>query len=528
MANERGLTLIEVIIAVFVLAVAVLALASVAVTSLASVRISRDRDQATSAASAALEAARTLAYENLAMNDADSPPATFSHDGSTSEPTIVTSDGAVSPFQCAPADPSSCWFSYAPYAERHTVSTYVTWFDDPTLPGNRDGKRVTTVVSWEDPGAEPTRELRQSTIVAESRRGLGQPDFTISDPNQSLIVPEDADACFRHLLNNFGPDDGFEFTVEERTAVNSLSIRVTNNSDNKSWNTRGWLGPPPTPSDEVKAWRDGAAEPTSTQMRLGESTDPEWLGSPLQVAKDDTAELIFCYRPVDDINGPKTHTFNVRVRSKFAAIVDPSTPGQSLSHTITIDNTSVGAFLTENFEIDPEVTSPPDRLLPDYDGDGIPGLGLNKPAVTGEDGEISTPWTTTKLTGASMSGATLVLHTSWKDAIEFGSTQQKDISVRVRLCVDKPTGDGGADSCLDTADPSQYTASVTTTHSYSHSTAGWSRREIALSFPEGQITVPDGEHMRLQVTCMSPTSDKGVDCHFAYDTADLGSRLVFE
>lgn len=536
--DEAGLTLLEVIIAVFVLSVAVMALAGVAITSLASVRISRDRDLASSAASAVLEAARAVDFEQLAMNDADSPPATFSHDGSTSEPTVVASDGAITPFACTPADPSACWFEYGPYAGRHSVTTYVTWFDDPTVEGTKNGRRVTAVVTWDDPGVESTRTVRQSTVVAEARRGLGQPDFTISNPDQSTVVPEDTDACFRHLLTNFGADDHFQFTIRDgdgvkRGVVGEFAVQATNTSDSKSWNARSWLGP--AAYQAAGDWRDtrndGVTDEQMQESETGSGTDPsnEWLGNvDVLVAKDTTAELEICYTPESDINGPKTHTFEALIRSEFAASLNSAIEGQTLQHTITVDDTAVGWYLTEDRDLVLEV--PPDRLLPDYDADGIPGLGLTKPAVKDTDGEAAT-WASTRPDGDKIGAMTLVLFTSWDEAIEFGSTQSKDISYRVRVCVDRPTEDGGAESCLDTTegtDSDKYTASVTETETYTHSSAGWVEGNITLSFPEGTVTVPGGEHVRIKLTCLSPTSDKGEDCHFAYHTQTLDSRLVVQ
>jgi type II secretory pathway pseudopilin PulG len=65
--DEDGLGLIEVMVATFILGVALLALASVGTTSLVSLRVTRDREQATNAASAAIEAARSRDFSGLAL-----------------------------------------------------------------------------------------------------------------------------------------------------------------------------------------------------------------------------------------------------------------------------------------------------------------------------------------------------------------------------------------------------------------------------------------------------------------------------
>ena len=166
--DDAGLSLVEIIIAAFVLTVAILGLASAAISALRGLSDAQMRQEATSLAAESLEVARSYDFEDLAVRDGDTnvpgSGATFdplegSHDdidpGSSGEDMLIDSDGAVR------------WETDAPHYEegRFALRTYVT------DPADHDGVvRVTALVEYRVPGG--AREVRFSTFIADAERGV--------------------------------------------------------------------------------------------------------------------------------------------------------------------------------------------------------------------------------------------------------------------------------------------------------------------------------------------------------------------
>jgi Tfp pilus assembly protein PilV len=158
LADESGITLVEVMVAIFLLATAMMAMAQVATSGLLSLRDSTDRTTAISLATQSLEAARQVPWEELQVRTADhsgrcgtlvaiDEPATFS------ESVVCHSGGAirgVRPF----------WGTDGKYELR----TFVT-----AIPNFPNARRVTTVVEWSH--GTTTRSTRSSTVIAQVARG---------------------------------------------------------------------------------------------------------------------------------------------------------------------------------------------------------------------------------------------------------------------------------------------------------------------------------------------------------------------
>lgn len=187
--DESGVSLVEALVAVLILAIALLALAATAANSTTSLRLSRDRQQATQMASAALEEVRARSYDALVLQDVASLPSTFSYDGVVAAEAVVAD--ASGPVLHERTD------------GRFTTTTWVTWANsEQTL------KRVTVTASWRDRGV---REVTESTLVARAQRGLPAPNFLVTPDLQTEQLVSGAPVCFVHNLLNLGERDSYSF-----------------------------------------------------------------------------------------------------------------------------------------------------------------------------------------------------------------------------------------------------------------------------------------------------------------------------
>lgn len=565
--DDTGMTLIELMIAMFVLAVAVMAIAATAATSLQSVRVARDRDLATSAASAALEAARAIPFEELGLNDdniftGDSliTSGEFAHDGSSFEALVITNAG-IEPYICDPTTATGgCWFEYDTFGDRHHVATYVTWYDDPSVTGTRNGKRVTVIAEWTDEGT--TRTVRQSTIVAESTRGVGIPDFFVTPTDRSSDVAQGQAICFNHLLENFGVEDSYDLWFSKPSGasadparVDTQTIRITyqGSSEQKGWLAHAWMGDDAHAQAESwkDAWNNAADDskpaPSADYMREKDADKP--LEGPIEsggalgsVPKDASTELAICYKPSS--SNPSTvgdvAVLTPLVRSQFwtTLVGSPETSPAGddgvidLEHTLTTVAQTQAIYLDDDDEgeTDPDGgvgatpfsyddVVPPTRTLPDFGDDfdsDVPGYGLRKPSNNdGINGDIAVWEDVQEVEGVTFRTATVRIWTSWRDAILFGSTQQQDLALRTRLCVSDGSG-----NCIKDGDGNPIVAVGDV--AYTHDTAGWVLQEITAAFSTDQ-TVAGG--LKLEIECRSGTRERDQNCHLAFDTATFPARI---
>lgn len=155
--DEAGVSLIEVLVAVFLLATAFTALAQVAVTGLWSLRGTADRTTAIGLATQAVEAGRSVPWDQLTLDEnefsafcGDLVPI---DDAGDIEEVIVCGAGGIT-------DALPFWGPDGGYE----LETYVT-----SIPGFGNARRITAIVSWEDRGRE--RTVRTSNVVAQVDRG---------------------------------------------------------------------------------------------------------------------------------------------------------------------------------------------------------------------------------------------------------------------------------------------------------------------------------------------------------------------
>lgn len=336
--SEEGLSLIELMIAGFVLSVAVLALASVASTSLISVRDARERDRSTAATSSALEAIRALEFDEIALRAdgqwTDDDLVSLSgddwlldHDGDGQHTEVIwaTTDGAIDPYRCD-ADTPDCWFD-VPADSSATVRVFVSWYPDAT---ERDAKRITVVTSWDDPSFSGPRTVRMSTVVAPASRGIPVPAFEVRPPSVSTAVDEawveDAVAagdeeCLEHTLTNFGAIDRYDLEPGAEWSPRNPTSEGTFQSE--SWIFRAFFVP------------EGEEVGEDWLMRSPEATAP--LRSPASLDTGEAAKLHLCYEPRPDgasstqPAGGDVFTFTPTFHSAF----DPNV-SHEVANTITV------------------------------------------------------------------------------------------------------------------------------------------------------------------------------------------------
>lgn len=209
--DADGFTLVEVVVALFVLGVIFTALAAAAMGSLRASLAARVEQQGIDFATEALERARSMEYGSLAMvaDDLSADPFITSCGSDkcidpgfgSDEVLIVSASGAVSPH----VEQVSTTLSNNIEIE---VATYVT------DPGDTDAayKRVTVVASWDLAGQARSRTV--SGLVTETTRGLPIPVFKLIPLGQtSASVNAGADAAFGFELSNQGAPDRWNLAI---------------------------------------------------------------------------------------------------------------------------------------------------------------------------------------------------------------------------------------------------------------------------------------------------------------------------
>jgi Tfp pilus assembly protein PilV len=151
--------MIEAMVAGMVLAIGAFAVAQALSYGLTQTQIARQRQAAEALANEELEAARALNFTNVGLLDAG--PLTKSTDTSnpdyylSSDGTQFDPDGAAATFGTEPlifgqADPA---LAHGPTTVTMSNTTfqiydYATWYDDPSISGSQNAKRVTVVITW--------------------------------------------------------------------------------------------------------------------------------------------------------------------------------------------------------------------------------------------------------------------------------------------------------------------------------------------------------------------------------------------
>lgn len=521
-SGEEGLSLIELMIAVFILAVSILALAGVATQSISRVRVARDQQSAADLVSAQLEAARGIDFASLALDSADpSIPATYDGDPVVEEP----------------GGPLVHRETVAHGNRTYAITRYVTL---PPPDVDQDPlKRVVVEVAWSD--GDTARELVNSTLVADADRGLPVPQFDLEPPNAVIAfeggsgydIANDpangAQECTQHTITNLGLTDRYAWRLENRN--NSSAVSATAGASqslytdaSRKWSARAWLQPA-TGTPDVSL-----GSPYLMKDTVAEGAGVVWMESTWPIESKGAAWMTVCYWSTDNDDGAELaneQQYFVRVRSQF----DPSVVETSI-HTVTVGADAVTLFL---HELDKNHTGgwatsghsrkvqgdnyPPmfmdtvaatDDIIHDMDttldGTGTPGLQLRhdvpaSAAVWDYTLPASRPLTTGSFTihaaAPGTDGQTATLTYQLQRVSADGATVHETyVSGTVQLEV---AGSAGS-------------AAVFTPVG-----ASW-------TFASG-ASIASGEVLRLIVACEDETA-ASTDCHVDFDTTSRAGSLV--
>lgn len=211
--EDRGFSLVEVVVAMMIATIALLALGFSFIGVVQAAAFSRENQQAGDVLNQALEQARALPYDSLSMQTTDldvadtrtpslssgkvyDPTSDITSGGST-EPLVLDPAGQIAPHATAVAGTGAATFM---------VRRYVT------LPTDATGsvyKRLTVVVTWMTRGQ--TKVRRSSTLIAPTKRGLPLPDFkyTLSSAASQCRNPGSS-LVYAFTLKNNGARDAWQ------------------------------------------------------------------------------------------------------------------------------------------------------------------------------------------------------------------------------------------------------------------------------------------------------------------------------
>lgn len=507
--GESGMTLIEILVAVFILAVAVVALAATAASSLKSVRISRDRQDATQLASTILESARGVPYEDVILDTADNPPNGF-------DPT--TGNGG-----CDPADVgceavvklAGGAIDHVQSTGNHTATTYVSEVEGTS------GKqvRVTTFVRWTDGGKE--RTVREETLVAQAMRGLPAPNFTVTPTSPSATGTPGETICINHTVLNTGEEDAYSwqlFALNLDSGVlepGTLNTRTVNEPDGAGGiNQVTRQGFKIQFNSSAKHWFGWAriAYPTTGSLQpMTDTTADGRPDSPIRVPALSEARINFCYTPLN-ASGVREATstdpeFTPRIHSAFDETVTTASQNNELTNTLEVVSPNTTLYLHEDGRT--LNTSPaPDDTQTDYDSDGIPGIALTSAPTSWSHSDFGNLFSSQKV----LANPSLTFFARATDTDDPADTVADDETLTYEIQIQR----GRAETTTVVAEASVEMTGVGTS---------WQQVTVALSFVSSDAadrTFQDDDVIFVSLACASSSTDT---CHVHYDVTDLMSAF---
>ncbi len=218
LSDDGGFTLVEQVVALMIAAIVFTAAAYALIGGLKQSSFAQQNQQSADMLNQAVEKARALSYDQLAMVPADLPtndslntgtcncynPATGGKSGTGVESLALAAAGSLSPHVVTVVQNSVTY----------TLRQYVT------LPADAIGaayKRLTVVATWTSQGKPHTRT--SSTLVAPTQRGLPLPDFkfTATSPVGQCANPSST-LVYSFLLKNNGARDAWAIQTTTSSA----------------------------------------------------------------------------------------------------------------------------------------------------------------------------------------------------------------------------------------------------------------------------------------------------------------------
>jgi prepilin-type N-terminal cleavage/methylation domain-containing protein len=163
-SEERGFTIIEVVVALTVLAIGAVAFGTTTTTGLQLVGVSKERQTAVQVANEWTEQARAVPYSALALDSATVFGGTGTPDENVSGTTYTGAGGAEALVLTAGSTFPHTG-TETPNGVNYSVYRYVTWVADGVT--SQAYKRVTVVVQWQGTSTSTApKRLTQSTMIA--------------------------------------------------------------------------------------------------------------------------------------------------------------------------------------------------------------------------------------------------------------------------------------------------------------------------------------------------------------------------
>ena len=547
--DEEGLGLIELVIAMFIMAVTLMALASVVLTSIGSLRDTRDREQATNTASAAIEQLRARDFRDLvhgddadleALPDDVQQQLDVSGKHCAGDEPLVT-DGAAS-------DPAPL-HQVGGDRDRFDVYTVITYLDEDTVDctdgiDNRDLKRVVSLARWEDRG--DVSWVRQETQMAAAGRGLPVPNFRLRPPEQSLVMTssEAADstrACLPHTLRNLGAADSYEWALTGTNKDGSplraseTHYETPGKSENKHWILEGYLELDP----------DDSTDPDPDSIM----SDPDGTGrmhSDEVVDAGEEARFTICYEAGSE--DAEAFDLEITVFSRF----DDRRTGVSI-HTVSVTGAATPLYLLDWIDFEAHDRCVTQGNSCDYEPypmtDHLDGGAESHTRLGTADysNPAESNWSTEIVPDDDLPGIRLPKGQIGDEATkstaawhyQFSDPRTLQANPRLTLWVAPPSGlpvtgdeltDGPVTTWLDVRldglaknektvnwDGQGTEIQVEVEHTH----AEWQKVEITLP-GEDNVDFDVDEFLRLRVTCLDASDE---DCNIAYDNTDFPSAL---
>ena len=218
--GDDGFTLLESVIALTVATIVFTAMGAALISSVQSVMVGRTNQQAADAAERAMEDARKLGYNELAIKDStlvNEPsgitsskkyvPDGHKSSGAGEEPLVTDPEGSVQHKQVVTVGRAT-----------YEVYTYVTRPVDVTAAGGTTYKRVTVVTRWTLPGSDGVAAVRtrsMSTLVSNKVSGLPLPDYKFTPLTAtSDCANQGGELMYGFNLKNNGARDSWRITDE--------------------------------------------------------------------------------------------------------------------------------------------------------------------------------------------------------------------------------------------------------------------------------------------------------------------------
>lgn len=293
------MTLIEVMVAVAVLSLVMSGIALSIGVNFKAVSLARARQVAEAAANKRLEELRDVDYPSMALQAPNPPSLALTQSTDPADPDYfvstnglnydVNGEGAFEPLIVSTSGPIT--HLETPVTVGTTVVDiyqYVTWVDDPGIPGTQNLKRLSVVVKYQTvPTVGGTRILRESVILTPGTVSLGASATTTTSTTSTSSTSSTSSTTTSGSCGSFsvagstGASVGYSSstTVTITMSLSGCGSNLIANFSNDGGSAWGPDVSYSTASPTV-AWTLTAGEGTKTisgRVRVGSSGTPEAL-----------------------------------------------------------------------------------------------------------------------------------------------------------------------------------------------------------------------------------------------------------